>query len=127
MSILNGSISGIVSGDDLDVIRTVTNVPATQTLVKAWLTFKSVPSSPDPGLLQKTILPGAVSGQGQITNDGANGTGSLLFQLTPADTLALPVGINTPYSIKVKTSAGKIYTAEQGNYFATPRLSTTTT
>lgn len=125
MSVLNGSI-GAVAGDDLDITRSVTSVPATQTLTKAWLTFKVDPYSADPGLLQKTITSGAVSGVGQITDTGASGTGALLFQLTGTDTLALPIGMPTRYDIKVLTSAGKIYTVEQGSFTSTQRLTTTT-
>lgn len=126
MSLLNGSISSVVAGDDLDIIETVLQIPAGQTLVMAWLTFKADPSVADPGLLQKVITLLATVGQGQITDDGADGTGMLLFQLSGTNTLALPVGKKTPYEIKVKTSAGKIYTAEQGNYFANRRLTQAT-
>ena len=126
MSIFNGSIVAVVAGDDLDVKRTVTAVPATQTLTKAWLTLKAKVTDADPGLLQKTILPGAVAGQGQITDTGASGTGQLLFQLTIADTLALPVGVDTRYDIKVLTSAGKVYTVEQGIYLASARITVAT-
>jgi hypothetical protein len=124
MSIFNGSITAQVAGDDLDVTRTVLNVPATQTLTKAWLTFKTKASDADPGLLQKAITSSAVAGQGQILDTGASGTGQLLFQLSGADTLALPVGINTAYDVKVLTSAGKVYTVEQGKYISAPRITT---
>jgi hypothetical protein len=121
MSVLNGSIR-IVAGDDVDVRRTVTDIPAGQTLVKAWLTFKSSLSAGDASLLQKIILPGAVVGQGQITDTGADGTGEVLFQLSNADTLGLPIGNRLLYSIKVLTSANKIYTPEQGIYQSVPRV-----
>ena len=126
MSIFIGSISAVVAGDDLDVIRTVTNVPATQTLTKAWLTLKTLLTDVDPGLLQKVITSGAVAGQGQITDTGASGTGSLLFQLTGTNTLALPVGVDVKYDIKVLTSASKIYTVEQGIYLAARRVTIAT-
>ena len=126
MSIFTGSISAVVAGDDLDVTRTVTAVPATQTFTKAWLTLKALITDADPGLLQKVITSGAVAGQGQITDTGASGTGALLFQLTGANTLALPVGIDVKYDIKVLTSAGKICTVEQGLYLAAARITTAT-
>lgn len=126
MTLFSETISDVVAGDDLDVKRTITNIPATQTLTKAWLTFKTKPSDADPGLLQKVIAPGAVVGQGQITDTGASGTGSLLFQLSQANTLALPVGIDVHYDIKVLTSAGKIYTASQGVYLSAARVTAAT-
>ena len=126
MSIFNASIAGIVAGDDLDIERTFTSVPAGQTLTKAWLTFKTAIVDADPGLLQKAVTIAAVAGVGQITDSGASGTGTLLFQLTGADTLALPVLVDVRYDVKVLTSAGKIYTVEQGIYLAAPRVTTTT-
>lgn len=132
MSALTGIITGIVAGDDLDVTRTVTDVPSGQTLNKAWLTFKTNVSDADPGLLQKTITSSAVVGQGQITDigDGTGalpvGTGSLLFQLGGVNTSALPVGSAVLYDVKVLTSASKIYTVEQGKYFSTARITTAT-
>lgn len=126
MATFNASIPGIVAGDDLDVTRTVTAVPSGQTLTEAWLTLKSKITDADPGLLQKVITPTSAPGIGQITNTGASGSGAVLFQLTGADTLALPTGTPVLYDIKVKTSAGKIYTVEQGVYLATPRITTAT-
>lgn len=124
MTDFNGSISDFVAGDDLDVTRTVTDVPSGQTLTKAWLTLKKNLGDDDPGLLQKTILPGAVAGQGQITNTGASGTGAVLFQLSKAETAILPVGRKVAYDIQVLTSADKIYTAERGYYYATKGVTT---
>lgn len=126
MTAFNGFITGIVAGNHVDITRTVTDVPATQTLSKAWLTFKESPADPDPGVVQKMILPGAVADQGQITDTGADGTAALLFQLTAQNTLDLPVGRRIAYEIKVLTSAGKLYTAEQGYYFATQGLTDAT-
>lgn len=126
MSIFNASIAGVVAGDDLDIERTFTSVPAGQTLTKAWLTFKSVLADADPGLLQKAITTTAVPDVGQITDSGSTGIGALTFQLTGAETLALPVLVDVRYGIKVLTSAGKIYTVEQGTYLAVPRVTQAT-
>lgn len=120
-----GIITGIAAGDDLDIVRSVPGVPATQTITKAWLTLKTSVTDADPGLLQKAITSVASGGVGQITDTGAAGTGSLLFQLTGANTLALPFG-PVFYDIKVLTSAGKVYTVEQGKYISTPRITTAT-
>lgn len=123
MTIQNASIAGICAGNDLDVNRTVPGIPATQTLAKAWLTFKtSVTDADAAALLQKVITPGAVVGQGQITDVGAGGTAQLLFQLADTETLALPVDTPTLYDIKVLTSAGKVYTTEKGLYLATSQV-----
>jgi hypothetical protein len=75
MATLNGIITGNVAGDDIDVTRSVTGVPATQTLALAWMTFKTNVTDADPGLLQKAITTASVAGTGQITDTGASGTG----------------------------------------------------
>jgi cytoskeletal protein RodZ len=126
MATLNGIITGNVAGDDIDVTRSVSGVPATQTLALAWMTFKTNVTDADPGLLQKAITTASVAGTGQITDTGASGTGVVFFQLTAANTLTLPSGVNVHYDIKVKTSAGKIYTAEQGIFNLAPRITTAT-
>jgi hypothetical protein len=123
MTAINTSITGFCAGNDLDVNRTVPGIPATQTLAKAWLTIKAKVSDADAAaLLQKVILPGAVAGQGQITDVGAGGTAVLLFQLADTETLALPADTPLPYDIKVLTSAGKVYTTEKGMYLSTAQV-----
>src|SRR3954469_5589099 len=100
MATLNGIITGNVSGDDIDVTRSVSGVPATQTLALAWMTFKTNVTDADPGLLQKAITTASVAGTGQITDTGTGagllpvGTGAVFFQLTAANTLTLPSGVN---------------------------------
>lgn len=127
MPIFNAVIGGKVAGDDLDVRRTVTGIPTAQTMTKAWLTLKRAVDDADPGLLQKVITPAPVGGVGHIVDDGTgDGAGELLFQLTAANTLALPVNQYIAYDIKVLTSGNKIYTVEQGRYSSVPRLTQAT-
>jgi hypothetical protein len=115
MTAFSSSIE-VVAGDDLDVRRTVLNVPTGQTLTKAWLTFKTNRFNTDVNALLQKIITTAATSSGQITDAGASGTGVILFQLTNVETLALPIDIDTPYDVKVLTSASKVYTAEQGLY-----------
>lgn len=123
MTAINSSITGFCAGNDVDVNRIVPSVPATQTIAKAWLTIKAKVSDADAAaLLQKVILPGAVVGQGQITDVGASGTAVLFFQLQDTETLALPADTPVPYDIKVLTSAGKLYTTEKGLYLSTAQV-----
>lgn len=123
-------IAGFVLGNDLDVIRSIPNVPAGQTLTKAWLTVKAKETDADPGLIQKAITAAAVPGVGQITNNGSGGTGSVTFQLTAVDTqpgtnpAGIVAGLPYFYDIKVQTSAGKLYTVETGTIAFTPAITT---
>src|SRR3954468_10819484 len=98
-----------VAGDDLDVRRSVTGVPSGQTLTKAWLTFKTNRFDTDGHALLQKIITSTPTTSGQITDAGASGTGTIVFQLTNVETLALPIDIDTPYDIKVLTSANKVY------------------
>ena|SRR5689334_5845801 len=111
-----GTIENFVRADDLDVIRTVSNVPTGQTLTDAWLTVD--PLAGGSHLFQKHITPTLVSGQGQIEDTGAgDGIGIVRFELTSGasgDTTKLNADTQYPYDIQVKTSTGKIYTPETG-------------
>jgi len=122
MTSFSSTITDFVAGDALDVNRTVTDIPTGRTLTKAWLTFKrNRYQSDSDALLQKTITPSQTS-SGQITDTGSSGTGQVTFQLSSAETLALPIEVDTPYEIKVLTDANKPYTLEQGVYRATRRI-----
>ena len=112
-------IEGYIAGDDLDIERDVTGVTTTDPLVKAWLTIKTSPSVLDASAsLQKVITTSAVPGVGGIAQDGGvsngDGTASMTFQLTAAETLALGTTIKYFYDVQVKSTSGKIYTPEQG-------------
>lgn len=118
MTVLNNVIAGVVQGDDLEVRRTVPGLPSGQTATEAWFTLKADPSAIDPGVLQKVITTSNNPGTGQIEKDGSVGNGNgvceLRFDLTAANTAALTAGLTYYYDVQVKTSAGKIYTAETG-------------
>jgi len=117
-------IEGFVAGDDLDIQRDVTLVTPSDPLVQAWLTVKTSRAVADPGSLQKVLTITAVPGVGQITQDGSptdgNGTASLLFQLTAADTTSLGTSVRYVYDIQVKTAGAKLYTTEQGRLQFSP-------
>jgi hypothetical protein len=118
-------ISGYVAGDDLDIERDVTSVIVSDPITKAWLTIKTSPTVLDASAsLQKVITSAAVQGTGQITEDGSeaqgNGTATVIFALTAADTLALGTTTKYYYDIQVKTQAGKILTVETGRIIFLP-------
>ncbi len=118
MPTLNSEIKEFVAGDDLDVIRTIGNLPAGQTLTKAWFTVKTEENLLLPGdtniVFQKVITAINVPGQGQITDIGASGTGAVLFELTDTDTALLTAKTVFFFDIQVLTSTGKLLTPELG-------------
>ena len=116
MTVFKAVIRKLVGGDDIEVKRTITSVPVGSTITKAWLTIKVAEGDADPGLLQKVITSVFVAGKGQITDDGAGDqTAVLFFEIVPADATPIGIGVIRVYDIQVKTSTGKIYTAEKGS------------
>lgn len=111
------TITGLVRADDLDVIRTISNIPTGQTLTDAWLTVNDT-SPPNTHLFQKHITGTLVAGQGQIEDTGAgDGIAVVRFELTSGptgDTTKLNAETQYAYDIQVKTSGAKIYTPESG-------------
>ena len=113
MSDLAVAITGFVAGDDLEIRRTVTGLPAAIEI--AWLTVKRYVGQPDDeASLQKRITATDSPGTGQIVEAGGPGDdGDLRFDLTPEDTASLGA---KPYvhDIQLKLVTGKVYTIEKG-------------
>jgi len=116
---LASTITGFVKGDDLDIVRTVTNIPAGQVLTEARLTVRSPDLSAI--IFSKVITSSLVAGAGQISDTGADGTGVLTFQLTggtAGNTVNLTPSTLFPFDIQLKTDANKHYTPEVGTISA---------
>lgn len=114
MSTLTGSISGYVTGDNLEIRRFVEDL--TDPIALAWLTIKQHSrEADDDAVIQKQIIESNVPGTGQIEEDGGvDQDATLRFDLTPADTAAL--GARTwVYDIQVKLDDGTVYTPEVGS------------
>jgi hypothetical protein len=115
---LDAEIKDIVSGDDIEIRRTVLDVPSGQVLSKAWFTLKNKITDADTAaLFQKVITAANTVGVGQIEDDGASDQIAVLrFDLTDVDTKLLTGGKIYYYDIQVLTDAGKIYTPEAGKF-----------
>lgn len=106
-------IRDFASGADLTIERTVTDIPAGESLVAARLIVKAKSSdSDDLHLLEKSITEVPQPGVGLIVNDGA--TALLTFTLLSADTIQLMTGRAYYYYVAVKTSAGLAQELERG-------------
>src|SRR5262245_33476024 len=129
MAVTGILITNPVSGDDFDIKRTVNGLPTGQVLAKAWFTAKVQASDPDiSAIVQKSITTTATAGQGQITDDGADTIGALLFTLLPADTRNIRAQANPcVYDIQIKTDLGKVYTLEEGTISALPEVTVSST
>lgn len=112
-------IDPTVRGNDLDVTRTVSVVPAGQSLAEAWLRVDEIAPA-GTQIFEKHITPTLVAGEGQIEDTGAgDGIAIIRFEITAANSLLCDGGTDTspaehPYGIQVKTSGGKIYEFEHG-------------
>ena len=126
MSTLTGTITGYVVGDNLEVRRTVTELPAA--LEAAWLTIKRHAREPDlAAVVAKVISTGDNPGTGHITIAGGVGVdGALRFDLTPTDTTALGAA-SWVYDIQVKLTNGTVYTPEVGTVDLTADVTRSTT
>jgi len=113
MSTLTGSITGYVVGDDLEIRRTVTDLP--DAIAKAWLTIKQTARDPDDdAVVTKEITESDDPGVGCIEVDGGVGADATLrFDLTTADTTTLGIR-EWVYDIQIELDDGTIYTPEVG-------------
>lgn len=126
MSELAATITGYVTGDNLEIRRTVTDLPAA--IAVAWLTVKRYATQPDAeAALQKRITTTDVADTGQIVEAGGPGTdGDLRFDLTPVDTESLGAK-RYVHDIQIKLSTGRVYTIEKGTLQLTADVTETTT
>lgn len=126
MSTTTGTITGYVVGDDLEVRRMVTDLPAA--IAAAWLTIKRHAREPDSdAVVAKVIATGDNPGTGQIeTAGGVDIVGVLRFDLTPADTTKLGPA-SWVYDVQVKLSNGTVYTPEVGTVELTADVTRSTT
>ncbi|HXI14820.1 MAG TPA: hypothetical protein VNM48_00515 [Chloroflexota bacterium] len=101
----------VSAGATLKLARTLTGVPAGEALTKAYLTVKTDPQDPDPGVIQKTIT-AVLDASGQITDTGAGDTqAAVLFIVTNVDTSLLVEGTLYYWDIKAITAGGNYPTA----------------
>lgn len=128
MATLDSTISNFVAGDDVKITRTITAVPAGDSLVKAWLTVKKSESHADAdAIFQKAITTSYSLGQGHITDNGAGDTSAaIFFELTAANTALLRGDVDYYFDIQVKTANGAINTPEKGTITFRAQVTQTT-
>lgn len=116
MADLNSTITGIIAGDDCDVIREIENVPIGTTLVEAWLTVRENYWL-TPVVLSKNVTI-TNSPNGMIEDSGTDTIGVIRFRLTKEETVLLHEHFEYDFDVQVKTSNGSIYTPESGKLIA---------
>lgn len=107
-------IDDIMVGTNKTIARTVTDVPTTNVLNKAWLTVKDNYTRTDANATFQLSITTAATSAGQITDAGTSGTGNLQFLLTPSQTLLLTPKKQYVFDVKVKLVDGSLYPAETG-------------
>jgi uncharacterized protein (DUF1919 family) len=122
MANLKGKISGVVRGDNSEVIRAIEGIVDGQGIVEAWFTVKESYWSSTP-LIEKNITAVEQAGIGMISDIGdTSGTAQIKFYLEPDDTLALQEFYDYVYDIQLKTEAGNVYTTESGKIILNPSV-----
>jgi hypothetical protein len=115
-------ITGFAAGADLTIERTVTDLPAGETIAEARLLVKAKSSDSDTlHLLEKEVSEVPQPGVGLIVNDGDQAV--ISFNLLSADTIQLATGRAYYYYIAVKTSAGLLDLLERGYIETDSRIS----
>jgi hypothetical protein len=115
MTAFKSVLKPIVRGDTRRIERTFTGLPTGYTISAAWLTIKSrFRDTDNAALIRKSIT--AINGQdGQITDSTtADGSITLRFDLSSAETLLAKAGIEYLYDIQVRTTSGEIHTLAVG-------------
>jgi hypothetical protein len=121
---LNVAITGFVVGDNLEIRRSVSDLP--DSIDTAWLTAKVRAGQDDAdAIVQKAITTADVPGVGQVENAGPGTDGVLRFDLVPADTLAIGTR-RLVYDIQLALSNGSIYTVEMGTFQLTDQITRAT-
>ena len=123
MTITDGRIDDFVSGDDLEVERTIELVPSGTLLETAWFMVKRRFDDDDSeALISKTITSTEVADVGWIEDTGADQTGLVRFYITKTETALLTPLSEYQYSIKLKLDNDKVNTPERGVMIAEPAV-----
>lgn len=122
MTIADGRIDDFVNGDDLEIERTITAIPSGVFVEAAWFMVKRKYTDADvDAIISKLATDINTAGEGWISDSGSgDGSATIKFYLTPADTELLYAYSEYPYSIKVKLDNDRINTPELGTIVAYP-------
>jgi hypothetical protein len=113
MAIQGQEITNKVSGDDLRIQRTYTDLPTGIAYPKFYLTIKRRKTDADAAAIVQKNITTSVGPAGQITdNDTAGGSIAMYFDLTPAETILLTPEVEYWMDIQGISSSGQIHTME---------------
>lgn len=123
MTISDGRIDDFVAGDDLEVERTISSIPAGVLIQTAWFMVKRRFDDSDAiALISKTITASNTANVGWIEDSGTDGSGLIRFYITQAETVLLTPFSEYQYSIKIKLDNNKVNTPERGVMIAEPAV-----
>lgn len=99
--------------DDYDEIRTVGKVPAGTLLSKAWWAIKRNENDADADAAIFVTITASPTADGQITDTGASGTGTVQFSISHTETGTLVPGQEYVGMMKALLNNGKVGTFEK--------------
>ncbi len=117
------SIHDVTIGDNLQIVRSVSNVAAGEYVTKAWLTIKRrIVDADSAAKIQKIITTTEIA-DGLIVNPSPlDGSARVIFNIAPEDWTAILAGTLYRYDVQVKTSGDAIYTVDSGTFRASPQV-----
>lgn len=118
MADLNAKLEDIVAGDNVEIVRGISEIAPGQAIIEAWMTFKE-DHWDTAFVVQKHITTVDVPTEGVIYDTGDTDTvAHLRFNLQPSDTIEFSPFFEYVYDIQVLTDAGNYYTPETGTCIA---------
>lgn len=122
MANLESEITGVVKGDDYDIVRTITLLPDGEVMTEAWFTIKLYHWSAS-HIIQKNITSTYNTTSGGILDTGVGDeVGKVIFHLNSADTTLLEEYHKYSFDIRVKTNNNQFYTPEYGYLIVSPSV-----
>ena len=98
----------LVRGEDMQLTRTVVDIPADQTVLQAWLTLKTnLSDSDEQSILAKTITTVVSPVHGGISNEPDHHQATVVFLVSSAETALVQVGQTYFYDIVIALPSGK--------------------
>lgn len=123
---LSDIIDNYVAGDDLCVIREISEIPSGNVLTNAWLTVRDLEDFSGSSIIVQLTITTTATSQGQITDNGAgDGIATVRFDITKTQTRTIGI-VGYPFDIQIKLDDNRINTPVAGTIRAEAEITQVT-